>query len=56
MNGDMRQDCESHEIEVDEEKTIESTSRLIQLPAVVIIRVLKLLSEDFTSIRNLSYT
>ena len=52
----MREDCESHEIEVKEEKILESTSILFQLPVVVLIRILKLLSEDFTSVRNLSYT
>ena len=56
MNGEMRKDCESHEIEVKEEKIIESTSTLIQLPVVVLIRILKLLLEDFNSLRNLSYT
>lgn len=51
-----RKDYGNHEMEVDEEEGVESTSWLLHLPSVILVSVMKLLSEDFTSIRNLSYT
>ena len=55
-DGVRKMEYGKHVTEVDQEKVTDTTSRFIQLPAVYLIRVLKLLSEDFTSVRNLSHT